>query len=347
MGEENRGYLRAVLWWAGLVLAGYAVWRFLVPDLWPFVIAAFLAIVIDPVVDGLERWGWSRPVSTLVGMTVVIGGTLLAVAALINLLVHEVLQLTHQLPGLYRAGRHTLDHWLDQVIRGTGLHLPNTQTLVNSQLSTAYHVTATLLQAVLSVVVALPNAFLVAILALIAAFFLLRDKRAMGPVLEWLVPPAIRHRVPAARAEVMRGTLGFVRAQVFVVASTAVGTTLGLLLYGSHYAVILGLVAGLLDLVPYLGPTALLGPWAAVMAVTGHLVAAIELAAVLAGVALLRQLVEPRLLGGGTGLHPLTALVALYVGIRLFGPIGFIIGPITAVILKATARAARLPPFGD
>jgi predicted PurR-regulated permease PerM len=44
-------------------------------------------------------------------------------------------------------------------------------------------------------------------------------------------------------------------------------------------------------------------------------------------------------------LHPLAALVALYVGIQLFGPIGFVVGPITAVVLKAAARAAGLPPF--
>jgi sporulation integral membrane protein YtvI len=345
MGEENRHYLRGLLWWAGLLLVGFLFWRFLVPYMIPFVIAGFMAALIDPVVNGLERIGWGRAVATVCGMVGVIGGTLLLLGILVSVLVREVVQLSRELPTLYRAGEGLMDSWVKQLARWGPVHLPSTQTLLNSQLSTAYHLTATVLQAVLSVLVALPNALLVAVLALVAAFFLLRDKRVLADVMEWMVPPVIRHRVPSLRQEVLRGTLGFLRAQLFLVGTTAVGTTLGLWLYGSRYAVLLGLLAGLLDLVPFLGPTALLAPWAVVVFLLGQPVAALELLMILAGVALLRQLIEPRLVGGGTGLHPLTALLALYVGIRLFGPIGFVIGPITAVILKATARAARVPPF--
>jgi sporulation integral membrane protein YtvI len=345
MGEENRHYLRALLWWAGLIVVGFVFWRYLVPYMIPFVIAGFMAALIDPLVTWLERIGCGRTVATLVGMVTIIGGTLFLVGLLISVLVREVMQLSRQLPALYRAGEHVLDGWIRSLARVGPVHLPDAQTLLNSQLSTAYHVTATVLQAVLGVLVALPNALLVAVLALVAAFFLLRDKRVLAEVMEWLVPPVIRHRVPSLRQEVLRGTLGFLRAQLFLVGTTALGTTLGLLLYGSKYAVLLGLFAGLLDLVPFLGSTALLAPWAVVMFLLGQPVAGFELVAILAGVALLRQLIEPRLVGGGTGLHPLTALLALYVGIRVFGPIGFVIGPITAVVLKATARAARVPPF--
>lgn len=234
---------------------------------------------------------------------------------------------------------------MNQVVAWGNFKLPSAQSLINSQLTTAYKLTTTVLHTLLAVLLGLPNVLLVAVLAVVAAFFLVRDKRIVASVLEWLMPPGMRHRLPSLRIEVIRGTLGFLRAQVFLVATTAVTTTMGLLLYGSHYAVLLGLVAGLLDLIPFLGPTALLAPWAAVMFVLGQPVAGLELLVVLAGVALIRQLIEPRLLGAGTGLHPLTALVALYVGIQLFGPIGFVIGPITAVVLKAAARAAGLPPF--
>jgi sporulation integral membrane protein YtvI len=345
MGPENQSYLRAVGWWAGLLLIGFLFWRYLVPYMIPFVIAGFMAALIDPLVSWLERLQVNRTAATLTGMVVIIGGTLFLVGLLVSLLVREVVRLTRELPALYHEGQQGLDRWLEQVSRSAPVHLPTSQGILNSQLSTAYHVTTAILQTILGVLVALPNALLVAVLALVAAFFLLRDKRVLAGVLEWLVPPGIRHKVPSLREEVVRGTLGFLRAQLFLVGTTALGTTLGLLLYGSRYAVLLGLFAGLLDLVPFLGATALLAPWAFVMFLTGQPLAGLELLTILAGVALVRQLIEPRLVSGGTGLHPLTALLALYVGIRLFGPVGFVIGPITAVVLKATARAARIPPF--
>jgi sporulation integral membrane protein YtvI len=223
--------------------------------------------------------------------------------------------------------------------------VPDATRLLNAHLGTAYQLAAAVIRAVGLTLLALPNALLVAALTLIATFFLLRDKGVWVHAGDWLVPPAYRRRLPDLQGEVVRGTLGFVRAQLLVVGSTTLATTLGLWVYGSRYALLLGLAAGLLDLVPFLGPSALLGPWAVVMAVSGHPWAALELAAVLTGVLLVRQLTEPRLVAQGTGLHPLTALVALYVGIRLFGPWGFVVGPVTALILKAAARAAELPPY--
>ncbi len=345
MGADSQRYLRALATWALLVLAAFVFWRFVVPYTVPFVIAAFLAALLDPVVTLGERLGFPRWLATVVAMTAVLGGALAGLSLLVTVLVRELASLTTQLPGLVRSAQPVVDGLVDDLGRAGHFKLPSVQSLVHSQITTAYKITATVLHALLVVLLGLPNVLLVAVLAVVAAFFLIRDKRVVGAMLEWLLPPGMRHRLPTLRTEVVRGTLGFLRAQLFLVATTAAGTTVGLLLYGSHYAVLLGLVAGLLDLIPFLGPTALLAPWAAVMFIIGQPVAGLELLVVLAGVALVRQLIEPRLLGSGTGLHPLAALVALYVGIQLFGPIGFVVGPITAVVLKAAARAAGLPPF--
>lgn len=345
MGADNQRYLKALATWALLLVGAFVFWRFVVPYTVPFVIAAFLAALLDPVVALGERVGLPRWLATVASMVAVLGGALVGLGVLVSVLVRELASLTSQLPGLVRSAQPLLDSLVDDVVRVGHFKLPSVQSLVHSQITTAYKITATVLHTLLVVLLSLPNVLLVAVLAVVAAFFLIRDKRVVGAMLEWVLPPGMRHRLPTLRTEVVRGTLGFLRAQLFLVATTAAGTTVGLLLYGSHYAVLLGLVAGLLDLIPFLGPTALLAPWAAVMFIIGQPVAGLELLVVLAGVALVRQLIEPRLLGSGTGLHPLAALVALYVGIQLFGPIGFVVGPITAVVLKAAARAASLPPF--
>jgi sporulation integral membrane protein YtvI len=305
-----------------------------------------MAIVVDPLVGLFQRLRLRRTPAVVAALVTVLGGVLVVIVELLTMLVRELLLLSRQLPQVFQGVEAWADGTLHRVGGPNGLRIPAPQSLLNSQLATAYHVTGTVLQAVLGVALALPNAFLVAALALIAVFFLLRDKQILGNVLEWLVPPGMRRGLPSAREEVLSGTLGFLRAQMLLVSTTAVCVSLGLVLYGSRYALLLGLLAGVLDLIPYLGAAALLGPWAAVLFFTGHPVQALTLLAILGGAALVRQVMEPHLVGSGTGLHPLTALLAPYVGVRLFGPLGFVIGPITAVALKAGARAAGVPPFG-
>jgi predicted PurR-regulated permease PerM len=67
------------------------------------------------------------------------------------------------------------------------------------------------------------------------------------------------------------------------------------------------------------------------------------LVAVLAGVGVIRQTAEPRLVGQSTGLHPLVVLFSLYTGVRLFGAGGVLIGPVTAVLFKAIAQVMAYP----
>jgi sporulation integral membrane protein YtvI len=345
MSADNQRYLTAVSLWTLLVVSTIAFWRYLVPYTVPFVIAVFLAALLDPVVAVVERACLPRWLATVAGMVLVLGGALTGAALLVSVVVRELVGLTAGLPALVRTAQPVVDGWMGRLMAWGHFHVPTPEALVNGQMANAYRLTAAVVHALLSVVLGLPNLVLVAVLAVMAAFFLVRDKRGVAEVLEWTLPPVMRDRLPTLRTEVVRGTLGFLRAQAFLVLSTAATTTAGLMLLGSPYAVLLGMVAGLLDLIPFLGPTALLAPWAAAMFILGRTVLGLELLVVLAAVALVRQLIEPRLVGSGTGLHPLTALVALYVGIQLFGPIGFVIGPISAVVLKAAARAAGLPPF--
>ncbi len=345
MSEDNRRYLRALIGWLLLLALGFAFWRWLAGYLIPFVMAAVLGAFLDPLVSWGERCRLPRAAASLAGLTALLVATAGAAGLFVSILMVEMSHLAARLPRLYHLGQRMLDGALTWAMAAMDWRVPDATRLLNAHLGTAYQLAAAVIRAVGLTLLALPNALLVAALTLIATFFLLRDKGVWVHAADWLVPPAYRRRLPDLQGEVVRGTLGFVRAQLLVVGSTTLATTLGLWVYGSRYALLLGLAAGLLDLVPFLGPSALLGPWAVVMAVSGHPWAALELAAVLTGVMLVRQLAEPRLVAQGTGLHPLTALVALYVGIRLFGPWGFVVGPVTALILKAAARAAELPPY--
>jgi sporulation integral membrane protein YtvI len=345
--EDNGRYLRALAGWIALTLAAFVFWRWLLGYVMPFLLAVVLGAWLDPLVDWGERFHLPRGLSVLLGLAVLLAGLAASLGLFVSVLMVEVARLAARLPNLFAVGRRVLDGALTWALGVADWRAPAATRLLNDHLGTLYQIVGAVLRAVGLALVALPNVLLVAVLTVIAAFFLLRDKSVLVAMGDWLVPPAYRHRAPHLRGEVLRGTLGFVRAQMLVVLTTAAATAVGLWVYGSRYALLLGLLAGVLDLVPFLGPTALLAPWAVVELLAGRAWSGVGLLAVLAGVVLLRQVVEPRLVAHGTGLHPLTALVALYVGVRLFGAWGFVIGPVSAMALKAAAKTVGLPPFRE
>ncbi|MCL5116249.1 MAG: sporulation integral membrane protein YtvI [Firmicutes bacterium] len=337
---EPARYWHQLLQWSLLVLASYVFWRWLASYVLPFVLAMALAAMVLPVVERMEAWGIGR-----VGAVVVaLGGMLLGLGvlcgAILTLLAAELVEISHRMPGYLRARPLQVTHFIQQWNRLRS-HFGLRGGSLSNELRSMYQMLGALAKSIGHVLMTLPEMALVMLIAAIAAFFILRDYQEVLAVAKRLAPPALRHRM-GRLTTVMRGGLwGYLRAEFTLVSLTGLATTGGLLLMRAPYAVLIGLTAGFLDMVPFMGPTVLLVPWAAGAALTGHVPMAIHLMMVLAGVAVIRQLIEPRLVGQGTGLHPLVVLFSLYIGIRLFGGAGVVVGPITAVMLNAIRQVMR------
>ena len=338
MHEPGR-YWQQVVIWVALAGAAYVFWRWLVWYLLPFVLAVILTAMVMPVVERLESWGFRRTGAVLTALGGALGGLVLLSGAVFTLLAAELVQISHRMPHfLDRPGQvaRYLKQW-NQLREQLGLGNANLGTEMHS----LYNVAAAMGRTVAHGLLQLPEMALVMIVASVAAFFMLRDQTVVLRQVKQLSPPFLRPRMGRLTLAMTGGLWGYLRAQFALVSLTGLATMGGLLVIGAPYAVLVGLTAGLLDLVPFMGPTMLLVPWAMVAMLSGHAAMAVHLLAVLAGVALVRQLVEPRLVGRGTGLHPLVVLFSLYMGIRLFGGSGVLIGPITAVMFNAIRQASR------
>jgi predicted PurR-regulated permease PerM len=100
------------------------------------------------------------------------------------------------------------------------------------------------------------------------------------------------------------------------------------------YAVLLAAFIALLDLLPIIGVGTLLIPWGIIAAATGNLALGVGLLALHAVIILIRQFLEPKLLGKQLGMHPLLALLATYAGLKLFGFWGLMLLPGALMILQ-------------
>jgi sporulation integral membrane protein YtvI len=133
--------------------------------------------------------------------------------------------------------------------------------------------------------------------------------------------------------------VGYLRAQAILVSVTAFSTIGGLLLMGNRYAVTLGVLAGLLDIVPIVGTGFLFVPWIVGLFVMGSFAEGLKLLVMWIVTVTVRQFLEPKVLSNGIGIHPLPTLISMYVGLQLLGGIGLIVGPALVICYEALRKA--------
>jgi len=339
--------LVTLLWALGLVLVYLAV-KYVAGHFLPFLIAVALAVFIDPTVNALEERvhlprGWAVTVALVFFLGLVLGLVLFAVGAVVV----QLGELAANLPNHYERLVLFSENLLEQAYQASS-GLPEDvvayiDTSVQDGLQQVYLGLSSLVQAVLAGLKGLPTAFMVFIVSLVATFFISRDKRLIVDFCLSLLPEGWRTRALAVNRDVLGSVVGLVKAQLTLVTLTALVTILGLYALGVRYAWLVGLLTGFLDVLPIVGPAAVLVPWAGYCLLDGNTFLGVGVLALYAGVSIARQALEPKIIGERIGLHPLMTLLALYLGIRLLGVTGLVVGPLVAIIVKAVIRSGTVP----
>jgi len=302
----------------------------------PFLIATVLAAIIDPLVNrlqGVAGLGRGGAVIAVLSVFLALWGGLLGVVV-VNVTA-ELERLLADLPRMAGALGEALDQRLQQAEAWRrGLPHPMDE-LVEAAVGQASQAVAALVGALLGTLRAAPNLAFMIMVAGFATYFISRDRHRLWHAVLEVLPRAWRPAVVRLRDEIFGGVLALLRAQLSLVAVTGTATLLGLALLGVPYSWLLGLGAAVLDLIPMIGPGGVLAPVCLWAAARGDWVTAGGAAAVWLAVVLVRQWLEPHVLGVGLGLHPLPTLMAVYAAVQLTGPAGFVLGPMALVVLKA------------
>ncbi len=184
------------------------------------------------------------------------------------------------------------------------------------------------------VLTALPGAILVGVVTAISGVYFCLDGEHITAALLSLLPSHWRARLPMWRRGVRRISWQYLRAYLLLTLLTFSALFLGFSILRIDYAFLLAIAVALIDLLPILGVGTVLLPWAAVLLIGRYFYLGFGLLILYFTVLVLRQILEPRLLGKSLGLHPLLTLFASYAGWRLLGFLGMILAPILAMLCK-------------
>ena len=329
-------FLRRVQW--GL-LGLAVVWLFglLAPVLTPFVLAALLGWLGDPLVDRIEHAGYSRNIGVLVVFGAMALLVVLALLLLVPLLQRQIVTLVDSLPHYRDWFVGVALPWLD---RKTGLELidwldpQRLFAVLRSHWEQAGGAAATLLGYVSRSGFALLGWLANIVLLPVLTFFFLRDWDLIVERIAALVPRDHAEtvaRLSLASSEVLGG---FLRGQLLVMLILGVLYGAGLWAVGLDLGVLIGVIAGVLTFVPYLGPaTVILLGGTAVLIQFGDWQHLLGVALVFGGGQVIESAwLTPKLVGGRIGLHPVAVIFAVLAGGQLFGFLGMLLAlPVAAI----------------
>jgi sporulation integral membrane protein YtvI len=142
--------------------------------------------------------------------------------------------------------------------------------------------------------------------------------------------------------DLRKAIYGFLFAQILISILTYFVTLIGLLFLRVEYPLAIALLVVAVDILPVLGSGVVLVPWALYSMLTGSLPLGIGLLILFVVIMLFRRLVEPKIIGNAVGINALATLVSMYIGFKLVGVIGLIIGPVLIIVYMALRRVGLL-----
>lgn len=325
-------------WGKGLLVfaLGWAIGKWILPSFYPFLFAFLFAAMIEPSVAFLERRGVSRGPGTLLALLAIAGFFGWVFFLVVGGLWSESVSLLRQMPAYYEEARKGLTAFGSVIgILGPG-KLPTATG--EGPLKTLFSFATGALAELARGAAKVPEAAVGLGVAVVAAYFLTKDRPKILLATGRVLPKGLVDWGQEVGGTFLATSMRYLKAQLILVMSTFTLTTVGLFLLGNRYALVLGLVTGVLDILPVLGPTTVLLPWGVYLLATGHGVQGVRLLILLLIVAGTRELIEMKVVGLQVGLHPVAALAAMYLGVQLFGVLGIALGPI---LIAAAWTAAR------
>lgn len=336
---------QATYW--GVATAVFLMVLWLLGDvLLPFVVGGAIAYLLDPLADRLEARGFGRGLATGVIFALATLFFLVAILLVLPMLISQLIALVQALPELFESARALLVERFPSLINEESA----ARQTIADLLATAQSHIGTVVSSVLSSAGAAVSSLVVLVLAPVVAFYLLLDWDRMIAKIDALLPldhaPVIRHLA----AEIDNTLNSFIRGQGTVCLILGVFYAIALMAVGLNFGLIVGVVAGILTFIPYVGAMvggalaiglALFQFWAPTELIDGETVRLgtnwlrIGLVVVIfvVGQVVEGNILTPNLVGSSIGLHPVWLIFALTAFGTLFGFVGMLVAvPVSAMI---------------
>ncbi len=337
-----------------LIFAG-GIWftvRFILPAVFvwllPFIAAYCVSCIVRPIAQFLsKRYRVRKKAAHVISYFFILSTVSLFLGYIIMRIITELVNFAREvpsyierLPDFYSAGDNVRQTLLSFVPTDFAGIISDISVSIEDSLHTALStISGNILSGAADFAAALPDLGLFAVVFIICSFFFSVDYDRISVAIMLQVPKSCREKTIKAKDFAFSALLKYFRGMVTMSIIVYFLLLTGFMILKINYAYLTALLVAIVDFFPLLGTGVVLIPWAIIRIVTGDLYTGIGLLAVWGSVMLIRQFIEPKIMGKALGLHPLITLIAAYTGYKVYGITGAILFPIITLVISCLNRA--------
>lgn len=302
----------------------------------PFIFAFFLAYLLDPVVQYVENKRVPRVFAILIIYTIlftIITGT---VVFGVPVLLQELNKLIKAIPVLSDEIHNIIINFETGY---SNFALPEAmKTVIDESIRDMESGLVDIVRSGTAAIIQFFSYIVCFIVAPVFAFYILKDFGRIKTSFEMTIPRKYRSDVMAVVRDIDDIISGFIRGHLAICTVVGTLTGIGMYLIGADFALIIGFIAAIAELIPYLGPFISAVPAIALSLLVSKKTAVYAVVVILIVQQLENSIISPKILGHNLGLHPLTIIFALLAGGELFGFAGLLLGVPLAAVIKVSLK---------
>ncbi len=355
MNNKRAAFIVNCAYFAVLAGLAYLFIRFILPPLWPFIIAFVIALICHKPLKLLEEKIHMKKVAMLIVMLLFYA----LVAGLVVLLASQILSAAVRfftwLPQLYRNQVEPALYMVSEVIQEK---MASISFLKDLDLDSLYRQLVSGLGDFVSkasgsiiswgsgTIASVPMLFARIVLTVVSSVYMLSDYDNIMAFFGRLVPDKSRLILEDVREFATGTILKCLRSYLLIMCFTCAELTLGLTIFGIKNSFLISIAIALCDILPVLGVGTVLIPWGVVCLIIGKTALGVKLLILYLIITAIRNVIEPRIVGAQIDLSPLVALVSVILGTELMGAFGILAGPILIALIKDLNKKGHLDlPF--
>lgn len=324
---------------------------YLFPFFAPFVIAIIVSIINEPVIKLLSKFKISRKVAAVISLLFTMSILGFAITIGIIKIYNELNALQQNLNTYSSDLSNQLNNLIFKVTNFyNALPVEVTDTITKNLSSLSGKITGlitAIFEYIINTASSIPKLTVFVIVTILATYFISSDKRKISIFLYKQFPISWRKGMPNLKKGTFKALFGYFKAILILMGFTFLEMSVGLFILNVKYAFLLALIVGLAEAIPVVGTGVVMLPWILFNILTGNMTLAFGLTILWILGILIRQIMEPKIIGSQIGLHPLVTLLSMYVGLKFFGLLGMFIGPISLIIVKNLQDAGAVKLWND
>lgn len=338
--EKQKAFIIHVVYIILILGLGYVAIKYILPLLMPFVIGLVIAVIFRRLIDFLQKKTRIKRSFISIGILIIFYGIVVLLISLIGVKVFTFIKenIGH-LPSFYQE---TIEPAIIKAANNLMDQYPSVTPYLNDFISNLSDTIFTYITNASSRIIGtitglagrLPSLLIRVIFTIVSSFFFTIDYYRITDFI-------LRQFRGSKRELIIRlkdngvGTLGkFIRAYSAIISITFVELSLGFWILGIPSPLLYGFMIAVIDILPILGTGAVLLPWSAIAFIIGNHKIGIGILILYIIITVIRQTIEPKIVGQQIGLHPILTLILMFIGAQLMGVLGLLILPVLATIIK-------------